>query len=136
MDLIPSLKHNGEVASVTHTQRIGIAELIIATGPKLWWVILYFFWLQVGLVDIYVQNESAQIYIGAVKTWGVKEYTIGIYLSIQLMWAGTLSTQDWSNALNAIVSISGIITLIFFILFILNYQQFDSIDTILKSVIN
>jgi ABC-type enterobactin transport system permease subunit len=99
-----------------------VIEFIIAVGPKMWWIGLYIFWVNAGLVDIYIQNISAQVYIGAVEGWGLKEYALASYLSMQLIWAGTLSPQDWSNAINGIFSFSGTLFITILVFFAVNFS--------------
>lgn len=107
--VLPKL-NEGTAGRVTHQQaRYKISNTIIAMMPLIWWVLLFVIYNQIQLLSYSLLYEEITLRFTALHHYTYVELITLIYLTWQLLWAGSLSRQDWLNAINGMVSISGVI---------------------------
>jgi len=104
--IIPKIKKNHIVyGHVLSSPRIKAAFVIISIAPLVWLVALYYMLYTSGL--LYFSVEDGNIYFALdYKSLFSSENLLIIYLSLQLIWAGTLSSQDIKMFFVGVFSIS------------------------------
>jgi hypothetical protein len=86
-NILPNFK-TGVYGFVAYEGGGSFTHIFVSSAPKFAWIFLYLFLQSFGFMFV-DQNSLAG------------ESLIGIYASLQLLWAGTLSRQDWSNIFSA-----------------------------------
>lgn len=110
LSILPSFSE-GTAGKVTHMEpRFGIAKMVISLMPALWYYVLYLLLNRLDVLHLNLGLESIDISLKK-PSLDQTELLLLVYVSLQMLWAGSLSKQDWTNALEGIVSLSGFVML-------------------------
>lgn len=106
--IIPKIKKDqviyGHVLSVP---KFKAALTLISTAPLIWFVALYFLLTHYGYFTFLIEDGEAYFKINYLEFFRLENWFI-IYLSLQLIWAGTLSSQDIKMFIKGLFSISSL----------------------------
>lgn len=111
-NILPNFKTR-VYGSVAYEGGGSFTHIFVSSAPKLAWVFLYLFLQSYGF--LHIANESVVGEQTLTFQWGhlgTAQLLIGIYASLQLLWAGTLSRQDWHNIFSALGNIFAIALMI------------------------
>jgi len=110
--IIPKIKKDRVVyGHVYAIPKYNMFYIIIAIAPIVWFVALYYLLAHYGFVTININKETLLFQLDYKSLFQFQNWFI-IYLSLQLIWAGTLSSQDIKMFLNGIFSISFFVLLL------------------------
>jgi hypothetical protein len=87
------------LGSVTARTRFQVFSSFIAIAPLIWWPVLYRFFMHFALPSLKMKPFSL-------------ENLLFLWLGIQLLWAGRLSSQDVRNFFAGLFSFSGLFLLL------------------------
>jgi hypothetical protein len=92
--IIPRIKKDyvvyGHVFSIP---RINASLVLISAAPLVWLVALYYLLLSYGFLYVSLENGKLFFNLNYQKLFILDNWLI-LYVSLQLIWAGTLSSQD------------------------------------------
>ncbi len=111
-NILPNFK-TGVYGSVTYEGGGSFTHIFVSSAPKFAWIFLYLFLQSFGFM--FVDQNSLAGEQSLTFHWGhlgTAQLLIGIYASLQLLWAGTLSRQDWSNIFSAFGNIFAVALMI------------------------
>lgn len=104
--IIPKIKKDqvvyGHVLSIPKAKA---AFVFISSAPLIWFVVLYFLLTHYGYLTFLTEDGEAYFKINYLEFFRLENWLL-IYVSLQLIWAGTLSSQDIKMFLKGIFSIS------------------------------
>lgn len=104
--IIPKIKKDRVVyGHVYAIPKYNIFFTIIAAAPLVWFVALYYLLAYFGFVSIDVDNGLLLFQLDYKDLFQFHNWLI-VYISLQLIWAGTLSSQDIKMFFNGVFSIS------------------------------
>jgi hypothetical protein len=116
---LPNFK-TGVYGSVKYEGGSSFALIFISAAPKLAWLFL-FYYLQ-DLSVLHLRDTELTGEQEMTIRWGhlsVPQLMLGFYVGMQLLWAGSLSRQDWHNIFSALGKIASIIIAILAIVYML-----------------
>ena len=123
--IIPKIKKDKVVyGHVYAIPKYNIFYTIIATAPLIWYVVLYYMFKYFGFIDITIDKDVFFVSFNY-HSFFQSENIFIIYLSMQLLWAGRLSSQDIKMFFTGFFSLSSI----FFIIITLSIYTFAHQDT-------
>lgn len=110
--IIPKIKKDKVVyGHVLAVPRFKVAFIPIAMAPLVWWVALYYYLEYLEVLYLYVNYETIQIEFNYLSLFRM-ESILHIYVSLQLFWAGRLSSQDVKMIFVGLFSISSLIVIL------------------------
>lgn len=120
LNIIPNFK-TGVYGSVEYTGGSSFTAIFVSSAPKIAWILLWYFFDAYGFIQL---NETdilgEQQFTLKWEHLSAPQIIIGIYIGIQLLWAGSLSRQDWYNIFSAfgkILSVALLITTTIYLLY-------------------
>lgn len=111
-NIIPNFK-TGVYGSVEYMGGSSFTSIFVSSAPKLAWIFLWYFMTTYGFLHLEHTDITGEQQF--TLKWGhlhAAQMMLGIYVSIQLLWAGSLSRQDWHNIFSAFGKIMSIVLLI------------------------
>lgn len=103
----------GQVSASLGKDMSRLRWLIPAIAPKLWWVLLYFALEALQIVTLETASDGVVIGLSyASIDWSEPASYLYLYALMQMLWAGTLSFQDYKVAFGALLSFWGLFLLI------------------------
>ncbi len=109
--IIPSIKEDRIVYGHVIAYPIyKMAYIIIAAAPLVWFYVLYLMLNYYGLLNLNIENGSVYMEFDFYSFFSFSNLLI-IYLSLQLVWAGTLSSQDIKMFFVGVFSLSSLIVI-------------------------
>ncbi|MFA6195334.1 MAG: hypothetical protein WC656_01665 [Sulfurimonas sp.] len=133
--IIPRIKKDyvvyGHVFSIP---RINASLVLISAAPLVWFIALYYLLLNCGFIFITIENGKIFLNFNY-KEFFTPQNLLIIYISLQLIWAGTLSSQDIKMFFKGVLSVSFIIIFLATITiydFFNNYQIFHLLQRVLS----
>lgn len=113
--IIPKIKKDyvvyGHVLSIP---KVNASLILISAAPLLWLVALYYLLFIYGYLEFLVQDGEIYFSLNYKELFTFNNWLI-IYISLQLLWAGTLSSQDVKMFFKGVFSPSFIIALFLFL---------------------
>lgn len=109
--LIPKIEGGSFIfGSVSYRVRYKVLSSFIASAPLLWWVVLVLMLLYFKLMQIsgWIPHFNYSLIWQRLKSFSPSD-AIFIWLFIQLLWAGRLSSKDIKNFFSGIFSVSGLV---------------------------
>ena len=109
--LIPKIEGGSFIfGSVSYRVRYKVLSSFIASAPLLWWVVLVLMLLYFKLMQIsgWIPHFNYSLIWQRFKSFSLSD-AVFIWLFIQLLWAGRLSSRDIKNFFSGIVSVSGLV---------------------------
>ena len=109
--LIPKIEGGSFIfGSVSYGVRYKVLSSFIASAPLLWWVVLVLMLLYFKLMQIsgWIPHFNYSLIWQRFKSFSLSD-AVFIWLFIQLLWAGRLSSRDIKNFFSGIVSVSGLV---------------------------
>jgi len=104
--IIPKIKKDRVVyGHVYAIPKYNMFYTIIAAAPLIWFVVLYYLLAYYGFVAMDIDKETLLFQLDYKSLFQFKNWLI-FYISLQLIWAGTLSSQDIKMFFNGVFSIS------------------------------
>lgn len=123
--LMPKIEGGSFIfGSVRYRVRYKALSSFIASAPLLWWVVLVRMLLYFKLIQMsgWIPHLNYSLIWQRLKAFSFSD-GIFIWLFIQLLWAGRLSSKDIKNFFSGIFSVSGfvLISAIAIVLYALRY---------------
>lgn len=109
--LIPKIEGGSFIfGSVSYRVRYKVLSSFIASAPLLWWVVLVLMLLYFKLMQIsgWIPHFNYSLIWQRFKSFSLSD-AVFIWLFIQLLWAGRLSSKDIKNFFSGIFSVSGFV---------------------------
>ena len=109
--LMPKIEDGSFIfGSVKYRVRYKVLSSFIASAPLLWWVFLILMLLHFKLVLMswWVPGLNYSLIWQRLKSFSLSDVVL-IWLFIQLLWAGRLSSKDVKNFFSGIFSVSGLV---------------------------
>ena len=109
--LMPKIEGGSFIfGSVSYRVRYKVLSSFIASAPLLWWVVLVLMLLYFKLMQIsgWIPHFNYSLIWQRFKSFSLSD-AVFIWLFIQLLWAGRLSSRDIKNFFSGIVSVSGLV---------------------------
>lgn len=109
--LIPKIEGGSFIfGSVSYRVRYKVLSSFIASAPLLWWVVLVLMLLYFKLMQIsgWIPHFNYSLIWQRFKSFSLSD-AVFIWLFIQLLWAGRLSSRDIKNFFSGIFSVSGFV---------------------------
>ncbi|MFO0752181.1 MAG: hypothetical protein U0411_02510 [Thermodesulfovibrionales bacterium] len=96
--------------SVTASYTYKVYGSLIAAAPLIWWGVLYLVLRDLGILQVALDGSRFHLIVSAERAGkSLLAHLPFLWLSIQLLWAGRLSTQDLKEFVRGLVSPSGAI---------------------------
>jgi len=96
--------------SVKSRVKFKVLSSFVATAPLIWWAVLLLILWHLRLVGM--SRGKPDFHLGILtrrlQSFSVKD-ALFIWLFLQMIWAGILSTRDVRNFFNGLLSVSGVI---------------------------
>lgn len=107
--IIPQIKTDKIVyGHVLAIPKIKAAFVLISIAPLIWIVVLYYMLTYLNYLHIGINNGSFYSEFNYTNFFTLKNWLV-IYMSLQLLWAGTLSPQDIKMFFSGLFSISSLL---------------------------
>ncbi|KAF0145978.1 MAG: hypothetical protein FD156_346 [Nitrospirae bacterium] len=109
--LIPKIEGGSFIfGSVSYRVRYKVLSSFIASAPLLWWVVLVLMLLYFKLMQIsgWIPHFNYSLIWQRLKSFSLSD-AVFIWLFIQLLWAGRLSSKDIKNFFSGFFSVSGLV---------------------------
>ncbi|MFK5855523.1 MAG: hypothetical protein QM503_05285 [Bacteroidota bacterium] len=107
--IIPEIKTDKIVyGHVLAIPKLKVAFVLISIAPLIWIVVLYYMLAYFNYLNININNGNIYFEFNYIKFFVIKNWLI-IYMSLQLLWAGTLSPQDMKMFFSGLFSISSLL---------------------------
>ena len=96
--------------SVRYRVRYKVLSSFIASAPLLWWVVLVLMLLYFKLIQMsgWIPHFNYSLIWQRLESFSLSD-AIFVWLFIQLLWAGRLSSKDIKNFFSGIFSVSGFV---------------------------
>ncbi len=94
--------------SVKSRVRYKVLSSFVAMAPLLWWAVLFLILRHLRLIELSgrMPNVRFGFLVERLQSFSVKD-ALFIWLFLQMLWAGMLSTQDVKNFFKGLLSVSG-----------------------------
>lgn len=109
--LMPKIEGGSFIfGSVRYRVRYKVLSSFIASAPLLWWVFLILMLLHFKLIQMsgWIPHLSYSLIWQRLKSFSLSD-AVFVWLFIQLLWAGRLSSKDIKNFFIGIFSVSGLV---------------------------
>ncbi|MEK6581259.1 MAG: hypothetical protein AABY50_03800 [Nitrospirota bacterium] len=124
--LMPKIEGGSFIfGSVRYRVRYKVLSSFIASAPLLWWGGLALMLLYFKLIQMrgWIPHFNYSLIWQRVKSFSLSD-AIFIWLFIQLLWAGRLSSKDIKNFFSGIFSVSGLVLIAITALVIYFFKYF------------
>ncbi len=101
-NIIPNFK-TGVYGSVKYEGGSSFTLIFVSAAPKLAWVFLWYYLISLDFINTGILETTGEQKI-TFRWWHMStaEIMLGVYIGLQLLWAGSLSRQDWHNIFMAL----------------------------------
>lgn len=113
--------------SVTASYNYKVYGSLIAAAPLLWWGVLYLILQHLGILQVALDRPHFHLAISAERAGeSLLTRLPFLWLALQLLWAGRLSSQDLQEFVRGLVSISGVAFIVALVVCVIIVKNFWS----------